>query len=408
MSANESEVHNVYRLEELIVDGSEGDIAPLADSVVALSLRHRASDIHIEPSEDSYVIRIRVDGRLEKLSTLSREVGISLVSRYKVLARLNIVERRRPQDGQFSVDVEQRQIDVRLSTVATLFGEKAELRVLDTRRELSDANELGMTPRQMSKFEQLIKSQYGLVVAAGPTGAGKTTTLHTALRLLNTPDRNVVTIEDPVEYVLAGVNHLPVHDDINVSFAVQLRAILRQDPDTILVGETRDAETARISIQAALAGRLVLTSIHATDVVAAIYRLFQMGIEPHLIAASLSGVISQRLIRRICDGCKFYDAPTDAERTLLRANGGEPDKVIRSTGCAACRGTGFYGRLGVFQILEISHDMREAISRRPEPHDLARLAFDAGVRSLPHEAYDIARAGLTTVSEAALLAGVDV
>lgn len=404
----ESRGDQLFTAEEMIVDESENAIEPLANAVIARAFIQRASDVHIEPTEDAYIIRIRVDGQLEQFAALSKNVGAALVSRYKVMARLNIVERRRPQDGQFSVESDGKGIDVRLSTVATLFGEKAEMRLLDTRRELGGTSELGMSARDRARFEKLIRAQHGLLVTAGPTGAGKTTTLHSALAILNSPKRNVVTIEDPVEYVMAGVNHLPVNEEIGVTFAVQLRAILRQDPDTILVGETRDSETARISIQAALAGRLVLTSLHATDVVAAVYRFFQMEIEPHLIAASLGGVIAQRLVRRVCELCKEEYEADDSERVLLGEHGYSSLRLVRGTGCSNCRGSGYYGRIGVYQILEITEELREAISQRPEPRQLKTLVAQQGVRTLPEEAYDLARQGLTTIQEAALLAGVDV
>lgn len=388
---------------------SEGPIADLVNNVLDRSVRLRASDIHVEPTERDLLIRIRVDGALEELVRLPASVAAPFVSRLKVLAKMNIVERRRPQDGQFSVTIAARDIDVRLATAATLYGEKAVLRLLDTKRGLVDLEGLGMVGDQLAQYQHMIRSHYGMVIAAGPTGSGKTTTLHSSLSEINSSDRNVTTLEDPVEYVVEGINHIPVNDAIGATFAVQLRAILRQDPDIILIGEVRDAETARIGVQAALAGRLVMTSLHAPDAVGVIYRLIQMEIEPHLVAASLRGIVAQRLVRRVCDYCKVDYVATAAERLVLEQPIDGPDLIVtRGHGCSMCRGTGYRDRIGAFQIFEISDRMRELISTRPDPQKLYALAEQEGLKSIGFQAYRLAASRLTTVEEAAQLVGIDV
>lgn len=388
---------------------SEGPIADLVNEIIIRSVKLRASDIHVEPTESDLVVRIRVDGQLEELARLPGSVALPFVSRLKVLARINIVERRRPQDGQFSLEVAGRPIDIRLATVATLFGEKAVMRLLDTNKALTNLEGLGMSGSHFETFSRMITSQHGLVIAAGPTGSGKTTTLHSALHEVNSADKNMVTIEDPVEYVMKGINHIPVADEIGVSFAVQLRAILRQDPDVILVGETRDHETARISVQAALSGRLVMTSLHATDSLSTIYRLFQMDIEPYLVAASLRGVVSQRLVRRVCDYCAEEYKPSASDKLILADHLDEvPNNLRRGQGCSICRGTGFRERIGVYQILNVTDDLRELISLRPEPSQLEELAINNGMTTLVSEAYAVAAAGLTTIEEATRLVATNV
>ena len=402
---------STVRFEQLqsVVDGAEGPIAELVARIIDRAVQLRASDIHIEPGDDGVVVRVRVDGELELLTRQPVTVGAPLISRLKVLANLNIVERRLPQDGQFSVHAHGRPVDIRLATVATLFGEKVVLRLLDTRRPAVEITALGMHGRALTDFERMLQAPSGMIIAAGPTGAGKTTTMQCALRAINSPTRNVSTLEDPVEYVVPGINHIPVNDAIGAGFATQLRAILRQDPDVILIGEVRDAETARIGVQAALSGRLVLTSLHAQDAVSAIARLVQFGVEPHLVAASLRGVVAQRLVRRVCPFCAEMYVATPAERILLGATAQGDDLRLRhGAGCALCRGTGFRDRIAAFQVLDVTAEMRDAIADGAAVRVILDQAQARGFTSIAQEAMELARAGVTTVAEAMRVVGHDV
>ena len=383
-------------------------IADLVNDVLHRAVELRASDIHVEPTETKLSVRIRVDGLLEELIALPPAQAGPFVSRLKVLARINIVERRRPQDGQFTVQIAGRAIDVRIATVATIYGEKAVMRLLDTNRTLSNLQHLGMSEKHFQLFSKMVTSQHGLVIATGPTGSGKTTTLHTALQEIDFRNLNVSTIEDPVEYIVDGINHIPVVEDIGVGFSTQLRALLRQDPDVILVGETRDSDTARISVQAALSGRLVLTSLHATDALSAIYRLYQMEIEPYLVAASLRGVVSQRLLRKNCSACAYEYYATESEKLQIFGKMTYDLLVLRrGKGCDQCRGTGYHDRVGVYQILDITEKMRELISTRPDPTVLAAAAKSEGMRTLEEEAYQQVLLGNTTVEEVLRLVATD-
>lgn len=383
----------------------ESSVANLVNNILKRAIDMRASDIHIEPTETDLVIRARIDGKLEIISQLRGELGAPIVSRLKVLARMNIVERRRPQDGQFSFNLGSKSIDVRLATAATLFGEKLVLRILDSSRGLSEIQDLGISPNDLALFDKMVKSNFGLIVAAGPTGSGKTTTLHSALRKLNTLEKNLTTLEDPVEYIVAGINHIPIDESIGAGFAVQLRAILRQDPDVVLVGETRDSETARIAIQGALSGRLVLTSLHAPDAIGVIYRLFQMDIEPHLVAAALNGVVAQRLVRKICVYCKQNRKATAAERAILDISNDETLTLAYGVGCAICRGTGYFDRVGVFQLLLISDSLRELISKRPAPNELYAAAKREKLKTLEQSALSLVYDKQTTLEEISHLIG---
>jgi type IV pilus assembly protein PilB len=379
---------------------SEVSIVELVNRLLEAAVRMRASDIHIEPFEKELLVRIRIDGRLEDLAHLPSDLGPAIISRLKVLARMSIVERRKPQDGQFNAQIGGNGIDIRLSTVATLFGEKAAMRLLDTRRNLGELTSLGMSEERLSNLKRIFKGGHGLIISAGPTGSGKTTTMHSALQIVNSPDLNVCTIEDPVEYVVNGINHIPVNEASGLTFATQLRAILRQDPDVVLVGEIRDAETARIAVQAALAGRLVLSTIHAPNALGAIYRLFQMGIEPYQVAASLVAVISQRLVRKNCPYCSELATVAAATRTYVQS-------VVKKTkislmagkGCTICRNTGYFDRIGAFQLFEINESIRELISQRPSPTQLENMSRKFGLLSLHEEALILAADGFTSIDE---------
>lgn len=384
-------------------EAGEAPISHLVQQILDRAVLERASDLHFETYKDKAVVRVRIDGRLRTLAELPARLAPGISSRIKVLAQMNIVERRRPQDGQFTTTVGDRQIDIRVASVATVFGEKLVLRLLDGRRPSVDLESLGMGKVQLDAFTKMISANNGLVLVAGPTGSGKTTTLHSALRAVAVSYKNVVTIEDPVEYVVPGITQIPVLESNNSGFAVQLSAVLRQDPDIILVGETRDAETARISVQAALTGHMVFTSIHATDSVGALYRLLQMDIEPHLVASSVRGVVSQRLIRKNCRFCVAPYKPSAQELVTLEFYGFEAKTLNRGVGCTLCGGSGYRDRIAAYQILPITESMTELIVSRPDPHIFRRHAMEAGMTTMDHEAIRLASEGITTLEEALTL-----
>jgi type IV pilus assembly protein PilB len=368
---------------------------------VSQGLRDRASDIHIEPLNDILRIRYRIDGNLVEAQTLPLQLHSSLVSRLKIMAGMNIVERRRPQDGQFSTTVDGREVDVRVATVSTVFGEKLVMRLLDKRRSTIGLSELGMPKDTHEMYSQMVRSPFGMVICAGPTGAGKTTTLYASLMEINDIGKNVTTIEDPVEYVFPGINQVQTNEQAGLTFATGLRALLRQDPDVILVGEIRDADTARIAVQSALTGHFVLSSLHGTDAAAALHRLLDMGIEAFLIASSVMGVIGQRLLRRICDSCKQPYEPNSEEMALFHRHLPNSGKTLffHGAGCNDCSQTGYRDRIGVYELLKISPAIRQLVVEHATTERVRQLAIDEGMRPMIAEAVNLVEADITTVAE---------
>jgi type IV pilus assembly protein PilB len=373
----------------------------MVTSLVSQGLRDRASDIHIEPLNDILRIRYRIDGNLVEAQTLPLQLHSSLVSRLKIMAGMNIVERRRPQDGQFSTTVDGREVDVRVATVSTVFGEKLVMRLLDKRRSTIGLSELGMPKDTHEMYSQMVRSPFGMVICAGPTGAGKTTTLYASLMEINDIGKNVTTIEDPVEYVFPGINQVQTNEQAGLTFATGLRALLRQDPDVILVGEIRDADTARIAVQSALTGHFVLSSLHGTDAAAALHRLLDMGIEAFLIASSVMGVIGQRLLRRICDSCKQPYEPNSEEMALFHHHLPNSGKTLffHGAGCNDCSQTGYRDRIGVYELLKISPAIRQLVVEHATTERVRQLAIDEGMRPMIAEAVNLVEADITTVAE---------
>jgi type IV pilus assembly protein PilB len=388
------------RLEGASVN-EDAPVVRVVQMVITQGLRDRASDIHVEPSGDRVRVRFRIDGALTDVLDLPGSIGPALVSRVKILAGMNIVERRRPQDGQISTDVEGSEVDIRVSTTAVVGGEKVVMRLLDKSRPLFQLQQLGMPPDTADRYRTMIHSPYGMVVCAGPTGGGKTTTLYASLGELNTPDRNIMTIEDPVEYTFDSINQIQINEQAGITFAGGLKSILRQDPDIILVGEIRDVDTARIAVQSALTGHLVLSSLHATEAVSALYRLLDMGIESFLIASSITAVVAQRLVRRSCTSCLEPYEPSPEELGFLRAFGGsEPvDGFVHGTGCHFCAHTGYMERIGVYELLQVTDEVRELIVDHA-PHDqMRKLARTQGMRTLQEQAARLVESGTTTTTE---------
>ncbi len=379
---------------------STAPIIQVVNKLIAQALRDRASDLHVEPTDGRVRIRYRVDGALREVLSLPLSVGPELVSRIKVMADMDIVERRRPQDGQFQVTVDGANVDIRVATSATIWGETAVLRLLDKRRSLRALTDLGMPANSLERYLAMIQRPYGMIACSGPTGAGKTTTLYASLAEIARDDLNVMTIEDPVEYVFPTVNQMQINLQADITFASGLKAILRQDPDVILVGEIRDRETAGIAVQAALTGHLVMSSIHATDASSALFRFIDMGIEPFIVASSLVGVVGQRLVRRICNTCIVEYEPTEQELRLYTELGG-PTKTtfVRGAGCEYCSGTGYRGRTAVYEVLEVTEQVGQTLVSGATPHDIRGLAVSQGMRPMRAEAVNLVADDLTTIDE---------
>jgi type IV pilus assembly protein PilB len=374
-------------------------VVQVVNRIITQGVRSRASDIHIEPGENIVRVRYRVDGAMSEAIQLPSRMASALASRVKVMSDLNIVERRRAQDGQFAVAVDGRPIDIRVSTASTVHGEKVVMRLLDKTKSLISLTDLGMNPAIEAPYMKIVKAPLGMLLCTGPTGSGKTTTLYATLTEINDPTRNVVTIEDPVEYQFDGISQMQV-SATGMSFADGLRSILRQDPDVILVGEIRDEETARIAMQAALTGHFVLSSLHAVDAVAAVHRFTDMGIEPFLVASAMSGVVGQRLLRRTCIACRETYVPTPAEvRIVAEHVGHQPERWVKGKGCNVCHNTGFRGRVGVYELLQVTDTIRELIVGRSTHHELRAAAIAEGMRTMQEQAFELVVDGVTTVED---------
>ena len=379
----------------------QAPVIQLVNRIVSQAMRDRASDIHIEPQDEEVRVRFRIDGHLVEAFMLPMGAHAALTSRLKIMSGMNIVEKRRPQDGQFSTVIDSKEVDVRVASVATVFGEKIVMRILDKTRSMIGLSELGFPRETYLHYSKMIHSPFGMVICAGPTGAGKTTTLYASLLEVNSSGKNITTVEDPVEYVFPGINQIQTNDQAGLTFATGLKAILRQDPDVILVGEIRDADTARIAVQSALTGHLVLSSLHGTDSVAALHRFLDMGIEAFLIASSVVGVIGQRLLRRVCDSCKEPYTPGADELAVFRQHSGGSEKstFYRGNGCNFCANTGFRDRIGVYELLRITPELRRLIVGWATTEELRRLAVAQGMRTMLREAMALVESDVTTIPE---------
>jgi len=379
---------------------AQAPIVRAVDMILAQAVKDRASDIHIEPQEDSIRIRYRIDGILHDSVTLPKGVHSALISRIKVMANMNIAERRRPQDGQFSTTIAGRQIDFRVATAETANGEMAVLRVLDKSLAVLRLSEVGMAPAILEHYRRLLDSPFGLILVSGPTGSGKTTTLYASVSELDPTQRNIMTIEDPIEYHFKGVNQIQVNPAAGITFAQGLRAIMRLDPDVILVGEIRDAETANVAVQAALTGHLVLTSIHANDAASAIVRLIDLGVEPFLLTAAVVCSLSQRLVRKVCPYCKSLGPASPAEAMAYQQEMQETrTEFYYGRGCNFCSRSGFLGRIGVFEMLPVSDSIRQLISKRASSGEIKSQAVKEGMVTLRRDGMIKARDGITTPGE---------
>jgi len=386
---------------DLLDDTSDAPIIKLVNHVISQSVKIGASDIHIEPEQHSFKIRYRVDGILYDMLTPPKWMQAALVSRIKVMAKMNIAEKRLPQDGRFEVKIGNQNIDIRVSTIPISDGERVVLRLLNKSASLFELSQLGMDRQQLETVEELITTSHGIILVTGPTGSGKTTTLYAILSRINSPDINIITIEDPVEYKLKGVNQIQVNPKINLTFAAGLRSIVRQDPDVILIGEMRDLETAEIGVQSALTGHLVFSTLHTNDSASAITRLVDLGIEPFLISSSVLAIIAQRLVRVLCEDCK---EPYTPDEITLERLGISPEKasetvIYRAKGCPKCFQSGYRGRMGIYEILSLDEQIQTMILKTYDSHQIKKQAIGQGMITLYQDGISKVLKGITTIEE---------
>jgi general secretion pathway protein E len=379
---------------------AQAPVVRAVNLLISQAVKDRASDIHVEPQQDHLRVRYRIDGILHDTLALPLSVHGPLVSRVKVLASMNIAERRRPQDGHFAISADGTEVDIRVATADTSWGEMAVLRVLDKSMSVMDLPDLGFLPDSLKTYQRLIRSPFGMILASGPTGSGKTTTLYASINQLDSKERNIITIEDPVEYRFANINQMQVNPQANITFARGLRATMRLDPDVILVGEIRDKETASIAIQAALTGHLVLSTVHANDAVGALFRLMDLGVEPFLITSAMVGIIAQRLVRRVCPHCRVFREVPEEERVAYETEMGEKrTKFYHGTGCNFCALTGYHGRMGVFEILVMSEEIRRLVLKGASTDEIKAQAIKEGMVTMWRDGMLKVQAGLTTPRE---------
>ncbi len=384
-------------IEHLRDMASEVPVIRLVNQILSQALESRASDIHIEPFENRLKVRYRIDGILHEVDSPPRQLKAAIVSRLKILAQLNIAERRLPQDGRIKVKIAGKDVDLRISTIPTLYGESVVIRLLERSQIFADLEFLGFPPANLQRFNEMIARPHGMILVTGPTGSGKTTTLYGALQKINDPGKKIITIEDPVEYQLSGVNQIHVKPQIGLTFANGLRSIVRQDPDVIMVGEIRDFETAEIAVQAALTGHLVFSTLHTNDAAGAISRLLEMGVQDYLLSSSLLGVLAQRLVRRLCFDCR-KEAPFPA-MGIEGFIGDVPKALWEAGGCEACAGTGYLGRIGIFELLPATSEICRLIVKRADAASIRNLATSQGMRLLREDGWQKVREGVTTLAE---------
>ena len=394
-------LHELEEVEDLLDDASEAPVIKLVNLFLSQAISARASDIHIEPYQKEVNIRYRIDGVLYNMHTLPRRFQSAITSRVKIMAKLDIAEKRLPQDGRIMIKIADKDVDIRVSVIPTTFGERIVLRLLDKRSIFYSLEEVGLSQDKLKAVNRLIRGTNGIILVTGPTGSGKTTTLYAALDKINSPDKNIITIEDPVEYQLQGIGQIQINPKIGLTFANGLRSIVRQDPDVILVGEVRDLETAEISIHAALTGHLVFSTLHTNDAPGAVTRLIDMGIEPFLVASSVVAIIAQRLVRVICPSCK---GPYKPERTLLQELGLIPSRsnkrtFYRGTGCPECLGTGYRGRTGIYEILLVDDVIRGLVLKTSDSVTIKAEGVNRGMTTLRDDGIRKVLEGTTTIEE---------
>ncbi|MEA3453908.1 MAG: ATPase, T2SS/T4P/T4SS family, partial [Candidatus Caldatribacteriota bacterium] len=402
----EEEEEDSKKLEAI---SKEAPIIQLVNMLIVQGVKDRASDIHVEPNEKGLLIRFRIDGMLHDTRTLPNTIKSAVISRIKILAKMDIAERRLPQDGRFQVKFGTREVDLRVSTIPTVLGEKVVLRLLDKSKGLIKLEQLGFIPEQLKEFKSVISKSYGIILLTGPTGSGKTTTLYAALNQVNSKDKNIITVEDPVEYKLNRVNQIQIKPKIKLTFANTLRSILRQDPDIIMVGEIRDAETAQIAVQAALTGHLVFSTLHTNDAASALTRLIDMDVETFLISSSVIAVIAQRLVRVICEKCKEEYIPGEGVLSGLnikdKSNNDGKIKLYRGTGCPFCKNTGYYGRTSIYELIVLDEEIKSLIISKASSNIIKDAAIKKGMKTLKDSGLEKVMQGITTIEEVLRVAG---
>lgn len=394
----EEDEENVDHLRDM---ASEGPVIRLVNLIITRAIELRASDIHFEPFEEQFRVRYRIDGVLHDVESPPKRLQAAIVSRVKIMAKLNIAERRLPQDGRIMLRVKGKEIDFRVSSIPTIHGESIVLRILDKSSIVLDIEKLGFPEDTMDGFRDLIQRPHGIILVTGPTGSGKTTTLYCALEKINSPDKKIITVEDPVEYQLRGINQIQVKPAIGLTFANSLRSIVRQDPDVILIGEIRDAETAEIAIHSALTGHLVLTTLHTNDAPSAITRLIDMGTEDYLLSSTVIGILAQRLVRVTCPFCRKPYSPSPAVLKEMKLSSADLAglKISEVKGCEQCSNTGYWGRTGIFEFLRITDDIQRLILGKKDPNLIKEAARKKGLRTLREDGWLKVKQGITTISE---------
>jgi type IV pilus assembly protein PilB len=392
----ETESEDVSDLAKM---GAESPIIRFVNYLISDATKQGASDIHIEPKEKGLKVRYRIDGVMFEQMNPPHTMHAAIISRLKIMANLDIAERRLPQDGRIRAMVHGRKVDLRMSTLPTASGEKCVLRILDNRSINVNLEDLGFGENELTIWRNQIEQPHGILLVTGPTGSGKTTTLYASLRQMDGNKLNISTVEDPIEYHLAQANQVQVHDKIGMSFSAALRALLRQDPDVVMLGEIRDPETARTAVQASLTGHLVLSTLHTNDAPASITRLINIGVEPYLISAAVNAILAQRLVRKVCQYCKEEYTPSDEMREFLTLQGFGAEKIVRGKGCDRCRKTGYSGRLGIYELLVMDDSLRDLVTANPDVTHLRKLCRERGLVTLRADGFNKVMKGLTTVDE---------
>ena len=396
LGIKEGEEIDLEKLEEIV---KEPIVIKLVNLTIMKAIKEGASDIHIEPEKDELITRFRVDGMLYKVPSAPKYLQSGIISRLKILANLDIAERRVPQDGRFNIKMGSKEIDFRVSSIPTIYGENIVLRLLDASSALVTLEEVGFSKENLAIFHKLITKSHGIILVTGPTGSGKTTTLYASLDKINTIDKNIVTVEDPVEYRLAGIRQIQINPKVKLTFASGLRSILRQDPDIIMVGEIRDYEAAEIAVHASLTGHLVFSTLHTNDAPGAITRLIDMGVEPFLISSSVIGVLAQRLVRGICSKCKKKYTPNKESLKEIGISEDEPIDFYRGKGCAYCMNMGYKGRMAIFELMVVDDSIRRLTDTRKSSEDIKKAARSGGMITLREDGIDKIKKGLTTIEE---------